>query len=98
IDVPAGANGVMDMAVALKALAGRGLTRLLVEGGSRLAAALMLARLVDRIEWFRSGLVVGGDGLPAISALGVEALDKAPMLLLKATRRLGDDTLSSYLV
>jgi diaminohydroxyphosphoribosylaminopyrimidine deaminase/5-amino-6-(5-phosphoribosylamino)uracil reductase len=98
VDIPAGDNGFMDMKVALKAMAQRGLTRLLVEGGSRLASTLMQARLVDRVEWFRSGSVIGGDGTPAVAALGVETLDKAPMLVLKGMQALGDDVLSSYLV
>jgi diaminohydroxyphosphoribosylaminopyrimidine deaminase/5-amino-6-(5-phosphoribosylamino)uracil reductase len=88
----------MDMKAALKMLAQRGLTRLLVEGGSRLAATLMQGRLVDRIEWFRSGSIIGGDGTPAIAALGVETLDKAPLLVLRGMQALGDDMLSSYLV
>ena len=33
----------------------RGLTRVLVEGGGKLAAALLRAGLVDRLYWFRAG-------------------------------------------
>ena len=49
------------------------LTRVLVEGGSALAAALLRARLVDRLVWFQAPLLIGGDGLPAIGALGVDS-------------------------
>jgi diaminohydroxyphosphoribosylaminopyrimidine deaminase/5-amino-6-(5-phosphoribosylamino)uracil reductase len=98
IDVPAGADGLMDMKAAMRLLAGRGLTRVLVEGGARLASSLMRSHLVDRIEWFRSATVIGGDGYPAIAALGVDQLDGAPVLALTETLALGDDTLSSYLV
>ncbi|MDR3500391.1 MAG: bifunctional diaminohydroxyphosphoribosylaminopyrimidine deaminase/5-amino-6-(5-phosphoribosylamino)uracil reductase RibD [Parvibaculum sp.] len=97
IDIPAGSDGFMDMVAALKQIAQRGVTRLLVEGGARLAASLMRARLVDRVEWFRSSIVIGGDGTPAIAALGVDTLAKAPALQLRETLVLGDDTLSSYL-
>ncbi|MCE9648861.1 MAG: bifunctional diaminohydroxyphosphoribosylaminopyrimidine deaminase/5-amino-6-(5-phosphoribosylamino)uracil reductase RibD [Parvibaculum sp.] len=98
VDVPAGADGLMDMKAAMKILAARGLTRVLVEGGARLASSLMRSHLVDRIEWFRSTTVMGGDGYPAIAALGVERVDDAPELALTETLALGDDTLSSYLV
>lgn len=98
IDVPAGLDGLMDMKAAMKILAGRGLTRVLIEGGSRLASSLMRFHLVDRIEWFRSSTIIGGDGYPAIAALGIERADAAPGLVLTATLALGDDTLSSYLV
>jgi diaminohydroxyphosphoribosylaminopyrimidine deaminase/5-amino-6-(5-phosphoribosylamino)uracil reductase len=70
----------------------------LVEGGARLASSLMRSHLVDRIEWFRSSAVIGGDGYPAIAALGIERADLAPRLTLTDTLALGDDTLSSYLV
>jgi diaminohydroxyphosphoribosylaminopyrimidine deaminase/5-amino-6-(5-phosphoribosylamino)uracil reductase len=98
VDVPAGADGLMDMKAAMKILAARGLTRVLVEGGARLASSLMRSHLVDRVEWFRSTTVMGGDGYPAIAPLGVEQVDAVPELALTETLALGDDTLSSYLV
>lgn len=98
IDVPAGADGLMDMKAALALIAERGVTRLLVEGGARLAASLMQAKLVDRIEWFRAPRIVGGDGYSAIATLGIDTLANAPSLSLDETQSLGDDTLSSYTV
>jgi len=99
LDVPAvGETGLMDMRVAMKLLSERGLTRLLVEGGARLASSLMRARLVDRVEWFRSSTILGGDGYPAIAALGIEKVDDAPEMLLTDQIDLGADTLSSYVM
>lgn len=98
IDVPVGADGLMDMKAALALIAERGVTRLLVEGGARLAASLMQAKLVDRIEWFRAPRIVGGDGYGAIATLGIDVLANAPSLSLDETLSLGDDTLSSYTV
>lgn len=98
IDIPAGLDGLMDMKAAMKILASRGLTRVLIEGGSRLASSLVRSHFVDRIEWFRSSTIIGGDGYPAIAAFGVERADAAPGLVLTSTLALGDDTLSSYLV
>lgn len=98
IDLPVGSDGSMDMRVALGILGDRGVTRLLVEGGARLASSLMRSHLVDRVEWFRAPVVIGGDGYPAVAALGVDTLDKATPLRLTSTLALGDDTLSSYQV
>ena len=99
IDVPPVAStGLMDMQAAMKLLAGRGLTRVLVEGGARLASSLMRAHLVDRVEWFRSSSILGGDGYPAIAALGVEKVDDAPKMLMTSQIDLGADTLSSYVM
>src|SRR5262249_48736056 len=57
IAVPADPAGNLDLAQALRALGGRGLTRLLVEGGGRLTAGLLAGGLVDRLAWFRAPAV-----------------------------------------
>jgi len=98
IDVPTGAEGAMDMGAALELIAGRGITRLLVEGGSHLASSLMAAGLVDRIEWFQAPKVIGGDGFPAIGGFGVEKLGMAPALVRTGMVSMGEDSLLSYVV
>ena len=65
----------MDLTAALTALGTAGLTRVMVEGGGQLAAALLRADLVDRIVWFHAPSIMGGDGWPAVQAFGVETLD-----------------------
>jgi diaminohydroxyphosphoribosylaminopyrimidine deaminase/5-amino-6-(5-phosphoribosylamino)uracil reductase len=89
-------TGLVPMAEVLAALAGRGITRLLVEGGSRLAAALLGAGLVDRLAWFRAPLVLGGDGLGAADALGLARLADAPRFRRVDVERVGDDILETY--
>jgi diaminohydroxyphosphoribosylaminopyrimidine deaminase/5-amino-6-(5-phosphoribosylamino)uracil reductase len=78
IEVDADAAGQIDLAAALQALGARGLTRLLVEGGARLAAALLHAGLVDRLVWMHAPLLLGADAVPAIADLGLAALADAP--------------------
>lgn len=63
---------------ALAELARRGLTRLLVEGGGTLAAALLLEGVVDRIHLVHAPLLLGSDAVPAVGALGVERVARAP--------------------
>ena len=96
IDVEPGEGNVMDMRSALQAVAENGVTRVLVEGGARLAASLMRGRLVDRIEWFQAAKLIGGDGYPAIAGLGVRHLDGAPVFRLRDTARSGADMQLSY--
>ena len=97
IEVEAEANGRPALPSALEALAARGLTRVLVEGGGRLAASLLGARLVDRIEWFRAPGAIGGDGVPALAALGVEsAKDMARFARISSTS-LGGDVLDTLI-
>ena len=91
IRLPADAEGRLDPAAGLLRLGEEGLTRLLVEGGGMLAAALLKADLVDRIHWFRAPAVMGADGAPAIAALGVEDPSEAPRFHLHARREAGSD-------
>ena len=56
-------------------LAARGITRLMVEGGPTLAAALLAADLVDEAVLFRSPKVVGPDGIDALDADAVDGAD-----------------------
>ena len=71
-------GGHVDLLAGLKALAERGITRLLVEGGAGLAAALFREKLVDRLAWFQAPMVIGGDGLPALQGFGLDKLGAAP--------------------
>ncbi|MBT5497247.1 MAG: bifunctional diaminohydroxyphosphoribosylaminopyrimidine deaminase/5-amino-6-(5-phosphoribosylamino)uracil reductase RibD [Alphaproteobacteria bacterium] len=82
----------------LKALGARGLTRVLVEGGSAVAAALMRANLVDRMAWFRAASVMGGDGTPVVAAYGVDALSQMRRFELISSQSMGDDRLETYRV
>ena len=96
IAVAPDATGRIDLGGALAALGARGLTRLLVEGGGRLAASLLRADLVDRLVWLHAPLLLGGDGLPAVAALGFARLAQAPQFERLATEALGPDVISSF--
>lgn len=96
IEVDADGAGYPDMGAALEALAARGITRLMVEGGGKLAASLLSARLVDHLAWFRSSRVIGGDGVSVIAALGIAEPGKSPRFRRLGVRSLGDDVLETY--
>jgi diaminohydroxyphosphoribosylaminopyrimidine deaminase/5-amino-6-(5-phosphoribosylamino)uracil reductase len=69
-----GAGGRLDLAAVLKLLAARGITRLLVEGGPTLAAALLAADLVDEAILFHAAKIVGADGIDALDQAALTAL------------------------
>jgi diaminohydroxyphosphoribosylaminopyrimidine deaminase/5-amino-6-(5-phosphoribosylamino)uracil reductase len=87
----------LDVGLALEALAARGITRLLVEGGAALAASLLRAKLVDRLVVFQAPLVLGGDGLAAIAPLFLDRLSDAPAFERKAIEVLASDLGATYI-
>jgi diaminohydroxyphosphoribosylaminopyrimidine deaminase/5-amino-6-(5-phosphoribosylamino)uracil reductase len=98
IDVNDDGEEQIDLAAALGALGERGITRLLVEGGARLAAAFFRARLVDRLVWVHAPLVIGGDGIPAIAGFDLAALVDARAFERLSTETIGDDVLTTFRV
>lgn len=85
-----------DMSEMMRALAGRGITRVLVEGGGRLTGALLGEGLIDRIVWFRAGSIIGGDGTPVAAAFGIDRLDAAPRFRRVAVESCGADIVETY--
>ena len=95
LTVPAAETG-LDLRALLGALARRGVTRVLAEGGAGLAAGLLRAGLVDRLAWFHAPAVMGGDGHPAAEGLRLAALAAMPRFRRVAVRPLGMDLLTEY--
>lgn len=93
--VKQGAAGV-DAEAALALLAERGIGRVMVEGGGKLAASLILAGAIDRIEWMRAPIVLGEEGRAAIGPLMVQRVSEAPAWRRVAFRALGPDLWESY--
>jgi len=96
LEIVPGADGEMPVRAVLKALGAKGITRVLAEGGARLAASLMRECLADRIEWFRAASIIGGDGLPALQGFGLERLAEAPAFERTSVRQCGADVVESY--
>ena len=90
-----GGAGLQPRAM-LAALAARGVTRVLVEGGAGLAAALLRTGLVDRIVWFHAPGAMGAEGLPSVGPLGITRLSGMARFWLMETRVLGQDIMSDY--
>ena len=89
-------DGRLDLAAVLKLIAARGVTRLMVEGGPTLAAALLAADLIDEAVLFQSPKVVGTDGVDALDGLPLTALTQSPRLKCVISEPVGADTRLVY--
>ncbi|WP_219821684.1 bifunctional diaminohydroxyphosphoribosylaminopyrimidine deaminase/5-amino-6-(5-phosphoribosylamino)uracil reductase RibD [Sneathiella aquimaris] len=96
IEVEATESGLPDLKHTLSILSDKGITRLLVEGGSHLQASLIKEELADRLMWFRAAKVIGGDGISVFQSIGLKNVSDAPILELEGTHRLGEDQLERY--
>ena len=89
-------GGRLDPEAALGRLGARGLTRVYCEGGGTLAASLLGAGLVDRLELYTAGAAIGAEGRPGLGPLALAALADAPRLRLAACRAIGPDLFSAW--
>ncbi|MEM7056726.1 MAG: bifunctional diaminohydroxyphosphoribosylaminopyrimidine deaminase/5-amino-6-(5-phosphoribosylamino)uracil reductase RibD [Pseudomonadota bacterium] len=87
-------EGVLSISDAMRELAARGITRVLCEGGGRIAASLLSEGLVDDMAIFTAGKALGGDGLPVVHGFGLEQLDHAPQFELSQMSVVDNDTLT----
>jgi diaminohydroxyphosphoribosylaminopyrimidine deaminase/5-amino-6-(5-phosphoribosylamino)uracil reductase len=92
---PTAAAG-LDLAAALHALAGKGITRLMVEGGARVASSFVSAGLADEIWLLRGPEPIGPNGLAALDALPLTAITRSPAFSVRASESLDKDTLTIY--
>src|SRR5262245_36914797 len=86
----------LDLSAVLHALFERGISRLMVEGGARVAASFVAAGLVDEIWLLRGPAAVGADGVPALDAMPLAALTQSPAYRVRASETLDRDTLTIY--
>jgi diaminohydroxyphosphoribosylaminopyrimidine deaminase/5-amino-6-(5-phosphoribosylamino)uracil reductase len=86
----------LDLAAVLRALAGKGITRLLVEGGSRVASSFVAANLVDEVWLLRGPDPIGDGGISALDALPLTAITESPEFKVRASESLQRDLLTIY--
>jgi diaminohydroxyphosphoribosylaminopyrimidine deaminase / 5-amino-6-(5-phosphoribosylamino)uracil reductase len=86
----------LDLAAVLHALSERNITRLMVEGGSRVASAFIAADLADEIWLFRGPNSIGEGGIAALDALPLDAIAQSPAYRVRASETLDQDTLTIY--
>ena len=86
----------LDLPAVLHALAEKGITRLMVEGGGRVASSFVAANLVDEVWLLRGREAVGADGVPALHALQLTAITQSSDFKVRASEALQNDTLTIY--
>ena len=91
-----GKNGRLDLGAVLSGLAGRGITRVMVEAGPILSAAFVTADLVDEVALFSSRKALGPNALDALEGLPLTALTQAQGLRLVGSQAVGEDRLDMF--
>jgi diaminohydroxyphosphoribosylaminopyrimidine deaminase/5-amino-6-(5-phosphoribosylamino)uracil reductase len=86
----------LDLPAVLHALSGKGITRLLVEGGARVASSFVASGLVDEFWLLRGADPVGADGIAALDALPLTSITQSPAFKLRVSETLEKDTLTIY--
>ena len=86
----------LDPSAVLRALAERGITRLMVEGGARVASSFVAADLADEIWLLRGPEAIGAEGVAALDALPLGAVTQSPAFKVRASEALGKDMLTIY--
>ncbi|MCL2825669.1 MAG: dihydrofolate reductase family protein, partial [Polyangiaceae bacterium] len=82
IRVARSGEGRVDVAAALRALAHRGVVRLLIEGGAELAGSVLNAGLVDELHVFIGPMLLGPRGRPgAVDWAGPTNPSDAPKIV-----------------
>lgn len=87
-----GEDGIVPVETLKTALGKTGITTLMVEGGSRVAASFLRERAVDRIACFVAPRILGA-GIPSIDGLQLDDLSKAIALGDPRVEQLGGDFL-----
>jgi diaminohydroxyphosphoribosylaminopyrimidine deaminase/5-amino-6-(5-phosphoribosylamino)uracil reductase len=86
----------LDLQAVLHALAEKGITRLLVEGGSRVGSSFVAAGFVDEVWLLRGSVAIGADGVAALDALPLSAITESPQFKVRVSESLQNDTLTIY--
>ena len=92
---PTAASG-LDLVAVLHALAEKGITRLMVEGGAKVASSFVAADLADEVWLLRGPKAIGADGIAALDALPLTAITQSPRFAVRASESVGPDTLTIY--
>jgi len=91
--------GELNLREVLLELHNRKILSVMVEGGSRLSASFIRAKLVDKIYMFIAPKIFGGDGLSAFAPLGISIPDQSVNLQFESPRFFGIDLLvEGYIV
>ena len=86
----------LDLKAVLNALSERGITRLMVEGGAKVASSFITSGFVDEVWLLRGSENIGADGIGALDAQPLSVITQSPHWRPRATEHMDKDTLTIY--
>jgi diaminohydroxyphosphoribosylaminopyrimidine deaminase/5-amino-6-(5-phosphoribosylamino)uracil reductase len=86
----------LDLQAVSNVLSEKGITRLMVEGGARVASSFLAAGLVDEIWLLRGPQEIGVGGVAALDTQPLSVITQSPRWRVRATETLDRDTLTIY--
>ncbi|MHB8604615.1 MAG: RibD family protein [Thermoplasmatota archaeon] len=89
-------EGRVDLRLALRELAARGVKSVLVEGGATVIGAFLRAQLVDDLYVFVSPVIVGGGAPSLVEGPGATEASHVLRLRLASVEKFGDGALLHY--
>jgi len=89
------APGRLELGAAVRLLASRGITRLLVEGGPILAASMIACDFVDEIALFQASASIGPEGIDAVEGMPISALTRSQRFKSIGVEWVGPDRLEN---
>jgi diaminohydroxyphosphoribosylaminopyrimidine deaminase / 5-amino-6-(5-phosphoribosylamino)uracil reductase len=96
VQVPVDSHGMLGMRDALETLAGRGITRVLVEGGPTVARAFLDADLIDEAVIYQGVKPVGQDGLMPFVSEGLDRVVASGHFTQVEARSFGPDRMTHW--
>jgi diaminohydroxyphosphoribosylaminopyrimidine deaminase / 5-amino-6-(5-phosphoribosylamino)uracil reductase len=94
VQVPVDAHGMLGVRDALETLAGRGITRVLVEGGPTVARAFLDTDLIDEAVIYHGAKPVGVDGLMPFVSEGLDRVTSSGHFTQIEARAFGPDRMT----
>ncbi len=86
----------LDLPAVLHSLAEKGITKLMVEGGAKVASSFVSAGLVDEVWLFQGANEIGAGGVNALDALPLSAITGSPEFVARGSETIENDTLTIY--
>ncbi|MEN5265984.1 bifunctional diaminohydroxyphosphoribosylaminopyrimidine deaminase/5-amino-6-(5-phosphoribosylamino)uracil reductase RibD [Stenotrophomonas sp. TWI587] len=84
-------DGRLDLGAVLALLAERGINEVHTEAGATLAGALLAGGWVDELLLYQAPTLLGEQGLPLLSGLGIHAMDQQRRMRVVDQRLVGSD-------
>ncbi|QUS40282.1 bifunctional diaminohydroxyphosphoribosylaminopyrimidine deaminase/5-amino-6-(5-phosphoribosylamino)uracil reductase RibD [Tardiphaga alba] len=86
----------LDLPAVLHSLGEKGITKLMVEGGAKIASSFVSAGLVDEVWLFQGANAIGEGGVNALDALPLSAITGSSDFKARASEEIENDTLTIY--